>query len=125
MTPLAARYPQQVAIEAYGNGGFRFAGMSHRGSILCLPSGIYEWPASDVTSLTAGHFSRVFAERERLGFLLLGVGRTVAFPIPAIAKAFTEAGIGLEIMDTGAAARTYNVLLAEGRPLAAALIAVE
>ena len=125
MTLEEARFPQQVAIEAYGNGGFRFAGMSHRGSILCLPSGIYEWPASGVASLLPDDFARVFAERERLGFLLLGVGRTVSFPAPAVRKAFTEAGIGLEIMDTGAAARTYNVLLAEGRPLAAALIAVE
>lgn len=125
MAAAEARYPQQAAIEAYGNGGFRFAGMSHRGSLLCLPSGLYEWAASDVAALTPDHFARVFAEGPRIGFLLLGVGRVVAFPPPTIRKAFADANVGLEVMDTGAAARTYNVLLAEGRPLAAALIAVE
>jgi uncharacterized protein len=125
MLTLEARYPQQVPIEAYGNGGFRFAGMSHKGSLLCLPSGLFGWDASAVALLNPDHFARVFAESERIGFLLLGVGRTLAFPSPAIRKAFTDANAGLEVMDTGAAARTYNVLLAEGRPVAAALIAVE
>jgi uncharacterized protein len=120
-----ARFPQQSAIEAYGNGGFRFAGMSHRGSLLCLPSGLYEWDATEVASLNPSHFARVFAEAGRIGFLLLGVGRAVAMPSPLVRKAFADANVGLEVMDTGAAARTYNVLLAEGRPLAAALIAVE
>ncbi len=125
MMPPAACYPQQVPIEAYGNGGFRFAGMSHRGSLLCLPSGLYEWDATDVLALNPGHFARVFSEAAKIGFLLLGVGRSVARPDAAIVKAFADANIGLEVMDTGAAARTYNVLLAEGRPLAAALLAVE
>ena len=125
MRPAEARYPQQVPIEAYGNGGFRFAGMSHRGSLLCLPSGLYEWDASDVGLLAPQHFQRVFAQASQIGFLLLGVGRTVARPEGSVVKAFADAGIGLEVMDTGAAARTYNVLLAEGRPLAAALLAVE
>ncbi len=125
MVSSEARFPQQTAIEAYGNGGFRFAGMSHRGSLLCLPSGLYEWDANDVASLSPEHFARVFAEAGRIGFLLLGVGRTAAMPSPLIRKALEDAGVGLEVMDTGAAARTYNVLLAEGRPLAAALIAVE
>ncbi len=125
MVSPEARFPQQAAIEAYGNGGFRFAGMSHRGSLLCLPSGLYEWEAADVALTGPEHFSRVFAENRRIGFLLFGVGRTVAFPSPLVRQAFANASIGLEIMDTGAAARTYNVLLAEGRPVAAALIAVE
>lgn len=125
MFALEARFPQQVPIEAYGNGGFRFAGMSHKGSLLCLPSGIFGWDAHDVAALTPDHFVRVFGESAGIGFLLLGVGRTVAFPSPVVRKAFVDANIGLEVMDTGAAARTYNVLLAEGRPLAAALIAVE
>lgn len=125
MTALAARYPQQAPIDAYGNGGFRFAGMSHRGSLLCLPSGLYDWDAVAAVALLPGHFERVFAERAQIGFLLLGVGRTVSFPTAEVRAAFAAAQIGLEVMDTGAAARTYNVLLAEGRPLAAALIAVE
>lgn len=125
MASHVASFPQQVPIEAYGNGGFRFAGMSHRGSLLCLPSGLYEWGIGAMSNLNASDFERVFAESDRIGFLLLGVGRKLAMPSPGIRQAFKEANIGLEVMDTGAAARTYNVLLAEGRPLAAALIAVE
>ena len=125
MVSVEARYPRQTAIEAYGNGGFRFAGMSHRGSLLCLPSGLYEWDVNDVALLNPEHFARVFAEAQSIGFLLLGVGRTVAMPSPLIRKAFVDANVGLDVMDTGASARTYNVLLAEGRPLACALIAVE
>ena len=72
----------------------------------------------------AADFTRVF-EESGVGVLLLGVGRTMALPPLDVRRAFIDANIGLEAMDTGAAARTYNVLLAEGRPVAAALIAVD
>lgn len=124
MTEPASRYPGQAPIDAYGNGGFRFAGMSHRGSILCLPSGIYAWSAGDAAALTARDFQRVLAEAGSIGFLLLGAGRAVSFPPQEVRSAFAAAAVGLEIMDTGAACRTYNILLAERRPVAAALIAV-
>ena len=123
MSSAAARFPGRAPIEAYGNGGFRFAGMSHRGSILCLPSGIHAWePASplDLASL-----SPALAEKADLGLLILGTGRRQELPAPDVRRAFTEAGVGLETMDTGAACRTYNVLLAEGRPVGAALLAVD
>jgi uncharacterized protein len=114
--------PYRAPIDAYGNGGFRFASMSHRGSILCLPSGIWGWSPSDPPTLE--DFAAVWAEQDKIAFLLLGTGDTQIFPSPAVRKAFVEAGLGLEPMSTGAAARTWNVLLAEGRPVAAALIAV-
>jgi uncharacterized protein len=123
MSPASARFPGRAPIEAYGNGGFRFAGMSHRGSILCLPSGIHAWePASplDVASLAPA-----LAEKAEMGFLILGTGRRQEQPAPDVRRAFVEAGMGLEAMDTGAACRTYNVLLAEGRPVGAALLAVD
>jgi uncharacterized protein len=123
MNPPSARFPGQAPIEAYGNGGFRFAGMSHRGSILCLPSGIYAWePASplDLPSLTP-----VLAEKDTLGLLILGTGRHQEMPAPEVRRAFVEAGVSLEPMDTGAACRTYNVLLAEGRQVGGALVAVD
>jgi len=123
MTLVSARYPGRAPIAAYGNGGFRFAGMSHRGSILCLPSGIHAWePASplDVASLAPA-----LAEKAALGMLILGTGPRQEFPAPDVRRAFVEAGLALEAMDTGAACRTYNVLLAEGRPVGAALVAVE
>ncbi len=117
-------FPGRAPIDAYGNGGFRFADMSHRGSLLCLPSGIYAWDVARIEDLTIETLARVWPEKGPLGFLLLGTGPTHLFPAPEIRKAFVEAGIGLEPMTTGAAARTYNVLLAEGRPVGAALIAV-
>jgi uncharacterized protein len=112
-------------VDAYGNGGFRFAGMSHRGSILCLTDSIVAWSAVDPGGLGVQDFAPVLAERDRIRVLLLGTGRTQVFPSESILIAFREAHIGLEPMDTGAACRTYNVLLAEGRPVAAALIAVD
>ena len=125
MSERSARYPGRAPIDAYGNGGFRFADMSHRGSILCLPSGIYAWPATNAEQLDAAAFAPVFAEREKLGLVILGTGRRQVLPGPELRRAFVDVNIALEAMDTGAAARTYNVLLAEGRPLGAALIAVD
>ena len=129
MSAASARYPGRAAIDAYGNGGFRFAGMSHRGSILCLPSGVYAWEPSgqekiDPAGLEVDAFAPVFAEKGALGVLLLGSGRTLARPGLGVRQAFVSEGVALEVMDTGAACRTYNVLLAEGRKVAAALIAV-
>ena len=125
MSAAPARYPGRVPIEAYGNGGFRFGGMSHRGSILCLPSGVHAWPVANASELTLANLAAVLAELERPQFLLLGTGRTQAFPALSVRRIFDAKGVGLEIMDTGAAARTYNVLLAEQRPVSAALLAVD
>ena len=120
----AAHFPGRAPIDAYGNGGFRFADMSHRGSILCLPDGVFAWDAILADELKPAHLSRVITTLSPPGFLLLGTGLSQVFPPSAIVAQFAEAGLGLEAMSTGAACRTYNVLLAEGRPVAAALIAV-
>jgi uncharacterized protein len=125
MADAIARYPRRAPIDAYGNGGFRFAGMSHRGSLLLLPSGIYAWAPTAPEELTLGAFAQVLAELAPPGFVLLGTGRVQLFPKLEVRRAFLEARIGLEPMDTGAAARTFNILLAEQRPVAAALLAVE
>lgn len=118
-------YPDRAHIDAYGNGGFRFAGMSHKGSILCLPDGIHRWDVMSEQDLSLDVLTAVIPAMPPPHVLLLGTGRRQVFPALVIRKAFAEAGIGLEPMDTGAAARTYNVLLAEGRPVSAALLAVE
>jgi uncharacterized protein len=125
MTTATARYPGRAAIDAYGNGGFRFAGMSHRGSILCLPSGIYAWPAVGPADIDATALAPVLAEKDALKLLLLGTGPKHQLPTGPVRRAFADAGVAIEAMDTGAACRTYNVLLAEARPIAAALIAVD
>ena len=125
MTELAGSYPYQVPIDAYGNGGFRFADMSHRGSLLCLPSGVRAWSVSEASLLRPEDLAVVLAEAARIDVLLLGTGREHVMPQPALRQAFAAAGIGLEPMTTGSAARTYNILLGERRKVGAALIAVE
>jgi uncharacterized protein len=125
MTNSPARFPGRAPIDAYGNGGFRFAEMSHRGSILCLPSGIYAWDVLEPPMFAPDQFGLVFSEKASVDLLLLGTGRTQTFPGAELRQAFAKAEIALEVMDTGAACRTYNVLLMEGRCVAAALVAVE
>lgn len=119
-----ARYPYEAAVTFYGNGGFRFAEMSHRGSILCLPSGVYAWAAERGDALRVDDFAFVLKELQPPAVLLLGTGEAQHFPDGDVMKAFVDAGIGLEVMATGAAARTYAIMLAEKRRVAAALIAV-
>lgn len=116
---------ERVPIDAYGNGGFRFRDMSHKGSLLCLPGGVYGWPPTGGAALTLADFEPILSAPEGVGFVLLGTGNTQIFPPASVRKAFVEAGIGLEPMTTGAAVRTYNVLLSEGRDVACALIAVD
>jgi len=121
-----AHYPYRAAIEAYGNGGFRFADMSHRGSLLILPSGIYAWDVTSMDEVTAEACAAFLAEMPRpAGFVLLGTGMRHQIPPAPIRELFAEAGLGLEAMTTGAACRTFNVLLAEGRDVGAGLIAVD
>ena len=118
--------PGRHPIDAYGNGGFRFADMSHRGSILALPSGVLAWPVTPCAELDAARRLRRSSRRApELELLLFGTGarHRGLSQTPARAR-FREAGIGLDVMQTGAAARTYNILLAENRKVGAALIAV-
>jgi uncharacterized protein len=124
MANEVARYPYETPITAYGNGGFRFAEMSHRGSILCLPTGVYAWTATSAETLKASDFDFLLSRLRAPITVLLGTGEKQLWPRPEIYEAFAKAGIGLEPMSTGAAARTYNILIAEKRPIAAALIAV-
>lgn len=121
----AAHFPGRAPIDAYGDGGFRFADMSHRGSILCLPSGIHGWAFAKSASLAEADFAPVFEQAAEIGILLVGTGNEMV-PLPKTLKErFREAGVAVDIMTTGSAVRTYNVLLAEDRAVAAALLAVE
>lgn len=120
-----AHFPGRAPIDAYGNGGFRFAGMSHRGSILCLPSGIHGWQPSDPEDLREEDFAKVLAEAAGIEVLLVGMGRDLRrLPAP-LRQTLRDAGLSADPMSTGSAVRTYNVLLAEERAVAAALVAVE
>ena len=124
MPSVKAYYPGRAPIDAYGNGGFRFADMSHRGSLIIVPSGIYGWHVTALDELTAERCQMFIDELRRPSCVVLGTGLEHRMPPSPVAKFFADAGIGLEPMSTGAAARTYNVLLAEGRDFGAGLIAV-
>jgi uncharacterized protein len=121
----APHLPRPAPIDGYGNGGFRFAGMSHRGSLLCLPDGIWAWPVKEVGELSEAALEPVLARAQQLDFFLLGAGRD-PYPLPAHLRArFQALSLAVDAMTTGAAVRTYNILLAEGRRVGAGLIAVE
>lgn len=121
----APHYPEQVGIDAYGNGGFRFAGVSHRGSLLCLPTGMFAWDVTVVGEITAETLAPVFAVADDIDVLLIGVGPDIAGIPRDLREALRERRVIVEAVNTGSAIRTYNVLLAEERAVAAALIAVD
>lgn len=120
-----AHFPGRAPLDAYGNGGFRFADMSHRGSLLCLPSGIHGWKPADPERLVAGDFDRLLAESDGIEILIVGMGRELRRIPQPLRDVFRSVGISADPMSTGSAVRTYNVLLAEDRAVAAALIAVD
>jgi len=120
-----AHFPGRAPIDAYGNGGFRFAEMSHRGSLLCLPSGIYGWDVKTPEDLTTANFEKLFEEADDIEILLVGSGVDLVPIKPLLRDKLRKVQISADPMATGAAVRTYNVLVAEGRAVAAALLAVE
>ncbi len=120
-----ARFPGLAPIDAYGNGGFRFADMSHRGSLLALPSGIQAWQAVSANQIDATSLAPVLAEAGAIDILLIGTGDDLVPLDAATRQHLADAGISADPMATGAAVRTYNILLGENRAVAAALIAVE
>lgn len=117
--------PRLAQIDSYGNGGFRFADMSHRGSLLCLPDGMWAWPVERPQQLTAGDLQFFIDRAADLDFVILGTGRDPWLVPPALRAPFRAAGLSFDAMTTGAAVRTLNVMVAEARRIGAALIAVD
>lgn len=93
--------------------------------MLALPSGMYGWTVDEIAGLGLDDFAHVFEDQNHIGFVILGTGKTQVWPTRELRQEFDKRRIGLEVMDTGAAVRTYNVLLAEKRPVAAALVSVD
>lgn len=118
-------YPYQATIDAYGDGGFRFAEMSHRGSLICLPSGMYAWDVETAGDVTIDSLARVIENAGDIDVLLIGLGSDIAALSPDIRSALRAKSVIVEAVSTGSAIRTYNVLLAENRAVGAALISVE
>lgn len=121
ITPLVPAGRQIV--ESYGGGGFRVTGQRCEGAILVFPDRTLSWAAP---ALTPDSLATVLEEGRagKLELLLLGCGQRGAMVPPALRDALRQVGVAVEAMDTGAACRTYNVLMADGRRLAAALMPV-
>lgn len=122
VTPLIGAGRQ--LIHAYGDGGFRIAGQAYRGSVLVFAAHSQIWPVADMDDLTPDSLTAVADAGSEVDLLLLGCGRAPKALPAAIREMLRAAGITVEIMDTGAACRTFNVLLGEERRVAAALIAL-
>ena len=116
---------QPPSIDSYGAGGFRVSGVWCPGSLLLLDDVICPWRPRSLADLQVDDFAEVIAAGAAVSeFVLLGTGAAQAPPPRAIREALREAGVGLEFMSTQGAARTYSVLISEGRRVAVALIAV-
>ena len=122
--PSDPHLPRSAPIEAYGKGGFAFAGMSHRGSLLCLPDGIWAWEVMRPQQIDRYSLERVFAAANSIDTLIVGTGTEVWLPPPQLRAALRAVRIVLDTMQTGPAIRTYNIMIGERRRVAAALIAV-
>jgi uncharacterized protein len=111
-------------VEGYGDGGFTISGRRWEGSVLVLPNRTQAWAAQTATGLTLADLADIVAAEPRPEILILGMGVGMEMVARDLRIALRGAGIIIEPMGTGAACRTYNVLLTEGRRVAAALIAV-
>ena len=123
VTPLV---PEGVQIiHGYGDGGFRVAEVFHRGPVLVMPELTVPWavaPATALDPLDIETLEPILAAEFSFDILLIGTGATQVFLPPAIRQRIRERGPVVEMMDSGAACRTFNLLLAEGRRVAAALL---
>ncbi len=120
----APHLPRSAPIDAYGNGGFAFADMSHRGSLLCLPDAIWAWPVAKPEEIDRASLQRVFAAADGIDTLIVGTGTGVWLPPTELREALRGVKVVLDAMQTGPAVRTYNIMIGERRRVAAALIAV-
>ena len=120
----APHLPRSAPIEAYGKGGFAFAEMSHRGSLLCLPDAIWAWPVAQPEEIDRASLARVFDAAGGIDTLIIGTGTGVWLAPPALRDALRAVGVVLDTMQTGPAITTYNIMIGERRRVAAALIAV-
>ena len=126
MTDITPIPPQgRQLIQGYGGGRFRVAGVAHEGSILVFADTTMPWPVAAFDEITADALAPVAARTAEIDVLIIGCGPRFRAPDPALTRHLAGSNIALEMMDTGAACRTYNLLLSDGRRVAAALIAVE
>jgi len=123
MEPVVSGYT--TVITAYGDGGFTVAGERRPGSILLMPESVAPWTVTDFDGLTIDSLDTILEHADNIEILIVGTGDRPALLSPDLREHFKSRGVSIEAMATGPACRTYNVLLAEHRLVAAALIAVE
>lgn len=124
INPVAPKDRQYV--QRYDAGGFRVSGTDYAGSVIVLPSRTLLWPVAHFDDITAEQLAAPLdAAQPALELLIIGCGRRGLPLSPAIRTALKARRIGVETMDTGAACRTYNVLVMDGRRVAAALIKLD
>jgi uncharacterized protein len=120
ITPLIPGDRQ--VIDSYGPGRFLVSGEQHAGSVIVFSDRTVAWPVASFAEISLGGLDAVIGAETPVDVLIIGCMRTPQ-PVPAALRtALRGQGIGCDAMDTGAACRTYNVLLSEGRRVAAALI---
>lgn len=117
--------PQRAPIEQFGSGGFRFAGMSHQGGLMVLPSGMRAWTPTSLAALTPEDFAPLVAEKAAIDFVIIGTGAVMArlpSPVTVFLRGHT---LPFEVMATSPAVHIYNVVVVEGRRVAAAFLPVD
>jgi uncharacterized protein len=118
------QHDRQVVL-GYGKGGFIVSDRDWRGPILVLPTRTMAWGVADAASLAVADFDPVVAATDPpIELLLIGTGPRLALLPSALRNALRQSGLALDVMDTGAACRTYNILIGEERRVAAALIPI-
>ena len=124
VTPLIPEGRQ--IIQSYSHGRFKISGHEYYGPVIVLPDAVIEWNVDGTAAdLDVTSFSQAALLAEALDVVLLGTGAQMEFVPPSVRGALKDNGITLDVMDTGAACRTYNVLMAEGRRIAALLLPVK
>lgn len=122
ITPRLA--PGRMLIEGYGEGGFQVSGERYGGSVIVLPEEVLSWDVSDFAAFGPDSLTELVGRQGEIDVLLLGCGPQIALLPRPLRESLRELGLTPEPMDTGAACRTFNVLITEDRRVAAALIAV-
>lgn len=116
---------ETLVVSGYGNGNFRLGGTKVKGSILLTPKRFYSWDIKEFEDISIDCLKPILETKEGIEIILFGTGPSIQMVPAEIQKYLSEKSIAFDMMDTGAAARTFNVLQMEGRRVGAALIAVE
>ena len=122
VTPLI-REGQQI-IQSYAAGTFRVSGVSYEDALIVAPAQTVSWKNApqSLNELDVSHFEALLAQSADIDVLLFGTGAKMQFIPPKLRQALSTQGLPIDVMDTGAACRTYNVLMAEGRRVVAVLM---